>query len=113
MDRSTEKRRSLISLGQISRHQITTSYFRRCRHAGLSYSTCRVRVASSSNHFRPKGASSSPPRATDRKPTLRVSPAFSLPRLAPPTAIQTRMVRSEEHTSELQSQSNLVCRLLL
>src|SRR2546430_3217543 len=24
-----------------------------------------------------------------------------------------RMVRSEEHTSELQSQSNLVCRLLL
>src|SRR2546427_5725871 len=28
---------------------------------------------------------------------------------APPTAI----MRSEEHTSELQSQSNLVCRLLL
>src|SRR5688572_32626134 len=26
---------------------------------------------------------------------------------------QTRRVRSEEHTSELQSQSNLVCRLLL
>src|SRR2546430_3492309 len=26
---------------------------------------------------------------------------------------QTRPVRSEEHTSELQSQSNLVCRLLL
>src|SRR5688572_32772514 len=25
----------------------------------------------------------------------------------------TRVVRSEEHTSELQSQSNLVCRLLL
>src|SRR2546430_3326915 len=29
---------------------------------------------------------------------------------APPTA---RVPRSEEHTSELQSQSNLVCRLLL
>src|SRR5688572_32279695 len=26
---------------------------------------------------------------------------------------RTRWVRSEEHTSELQSQSNLVCRLLL
>src|SRR5688572_33150018 len=26
---------------------------------------------------------------------------------------RTRIVRSEEHTSELQSQSNLVCRLLL
>src|SRR2546430_10514864 len=28
-------------------------------------------------------------------------------------AIQARINRSEEHTSELQSQSNLVCRLLL
>src|SRR2546430_3888907 len=28
-------------------------------------------------------------------------------------ACQRRSVRSEEHTSELQSQSNLVCRLLL
>src|SRR2546430_11330023 len=28
-------------------------------------------------------------------------------------AIATRVPRSEEHTSELQSQSNLVCRLLL
>src|SRR2546427_5463703 len=29
------------------------------------------------------------------------------------TAMRTRWQRSEEHTSELQSQSNLVCRLLL
>src|SRR2546430_13572468 len=28
-------------------------------------------------------------------------------------AVPTNVVRSEEHTSELQSQSNLVCRLLL
>src|SRR2546427_8213306 len=28
-------------------------------------------------------------------------------------ALQKRMIESEEHTSELQSQSNLVCRLLL
>src|SRR2546427_7443916 len=33
--------------------------------------------------------------------------AVALTRLAPPA------LRSEEHTSELQSQSNLVCRLLL
>src|SRR5438270_6755927 len=32
-------------------------------------------------------------------------------RTAPPKSVQNR--RSEEHTSELQSQSNLVCRLLL
>src|SRR2546427_3768546 len=30
-----------------------------------------------------------------------------------PTAARLRDTRSEEHTSELQSQSNLVCRLLL
>src|SRR2546427_1245863 len=29
------------------------------------------------------------------------------------TATRSRGIRSEEHTSELQSQSNLVCRLLL
>src|SRR2546427_4251203 len=32
---------------------------------------------------------------------------------APICSIQPPMKRSEEHTSELQSQSNLVCRLLL
>src|SRR5688572_32743709 len=31
----------------------------------------------------------------------------------PLARLAVRMVRSEEHTSELQSQSNLVCRLLL
>src|SRR2546430_6336507 len=34
-------------------------------------------------------------------------------RRAPATPAAGRPVRSEEHTSELQSQSNLVCRLLL
>src|SRR2546430_15469440 len=33
--------------------------------------------------------------------------------LPPPANIKALYVRSEEHTSELQSQSNLVCRLLL
>src|SRR2546430_4721229 len=32
---------------------------------------------------------------------------------APTDCSRARWVRSEEHTSELQSQSNLVCRLLL
>src|SRR2546430_11437109 len=37
----------------------------------------------------------------------------SLPSGAPPGAPRNAALRSEEHTSELQSQSNLVCRLLL
>src|SRR2546430_11775387 len=36
-----------------------------------------------------------------------------LPRLLRWSAIASLHARSEEHTSELQSQSNLVCRLLL
>src|SRR2546430_10896173 len=34
-------------------------------------------------------------------------------RIATPRAPSSKSTRSEEHTSELQSQSNLVCRLLL
>src|SRR2546427_4125334 len=34
-------------------------------------------------------------------------------RLSDSTSVGTTFCRSEEHTSELQSQSNLVCRLLL
>src|SRR5256886_13370073 len=34
-------------------------------------------------------------------------------RRLPPSAFRRHATRSEEHTSELQSQSNLVCRLLL
>src|SRR2546430_10956330 len=41
----------------------------------------------------------------------RAGPASK--RAAPPAAPRTASRRSEEHTSELQSQSNLVCRLLL
>src|SRR2546430_10302302 len=35
------------------------------------------------------------------------------PKTGKPFYLQERLERSEEHTSELQSQSNLVCRLLL
>src|SRR6516165_9860690 len=44
-------------------------------------------------------------RSSDRRPA-RCSPA-------PPPSREAVRSRSEEHTSELQSQSNLVCRLLL
>src|SRR5206468_11931229 len=40
----------------------------------------------------------------------RVTPAIGVPAAG---IIERRQVRSEEHTSELQSRSDLVCRLLL
>src|SRR5688572_32254255 len=36
-----------------------------------------------------------------------------VPAVEPSGCVETSTARSEEHTSELQSQSNLVCRLLL
>src|SRR2546430_13278388 len=58
-----------------------------------------------------------PPRSTlFPYTTLFRSPRFSNFLLRPRSFIrltQTSTRRSEEHTSELQSQSNLVCRLLL
>src|SRR2546430_12557992 len=55
-------------------------------------------------------------RSSARGPSARVwrldSCAASSPRSAS-TAVRRGSPRSEEHTSELQSQSNLVCRLLL
>src|SRR2546430_10438633 len=44
---------------------------------------------------------------------VSVRPQQSLPLLRPIVLVVPVVVRSEEHTSELQSQSNLVCRLLL
>src|SRR5437016_7821040 len=45
------------------------------------------------------------------RPTWQISKAYwqTCPKLSKPA----RMARSEEHTSELQSLTNLVCRLLL
>src|SRR5438270_7619081 len=43
---------------------------------------------------------------------LDCSPPFKVSRMRSP-GLEGADVRSEEHTSELQSQSNLVCRLLL
>src|SRR2546427_4798421 len=53
-------------------------------------------------------------------PTWQLRPSRPRPRTAPPMPARCEQpplaggrARSEEHTSELQSQSNLVCRLLL
>src|SRR5688572_17900544 len=43
----------------------------------------------------------------------RTLPDLTSRRVAPASTVILKEVRSEEHTSELQSQSNLVCRLLL
>src|SRR5256886_12585165 len=59
--------------------------------------------------FRSQSYSAAPPPPT-HSPAFRSAPAAA-GRARPPRA--RPVPRSEEHTSELQSQSNLVCRLLL
>src|SRR2546430_4750308 len=49
----------------------------------------------------------------EEKDSGGVSPGMGLPRSFSMSLRRRRSLRSEEHTSELQSQSNLVCRLLL
>src|SRR5688572_31622938 len=51
--------------------------------------------------------------APPSQPSGASRPAWLLPLSARSEAALDVMGRSEEHTSELQSQSNLVCRLLL
>src|SRR5256886_3728153 len=54
-------------------------------------------------------------RTFGARATLSSTPLRNQPIVATATALASRKMppRSEEHTSELQSQSNLVCRLLL
>src|SRR2546427_4555125 len=67
---------------------------------------------------RPNGPVGPPPPPTgggdgpDREPSPR-RPVLDNIQLAVLFLIGGEVMRSEEHTSELQSQSNLVCRLLL
>src|SRR5688572_32086112 len=66
--------------------------------------------------FRSPGAKVKENAVTDRAATLTASPLQCLRSREgryTPAARHHRRTRSEEHTSELQSQSNLVCRLLL
>src|SRR2546430_11410877 len=73
-----------------------TTLFRSCRTA-----RCRDRSANRSR-ARPDGNCHRPHGYAESRP------AFHLREL-----LREDQTRSEEHTSELQSQSNLVCRLLL
>src|SRR2546430_13617975 len=51
-------------------------------------------------------------RTTSHSP-ITATTSLTPPTGSPPVPGATSQFRSEEHTSELQSQSNLVCRLLL
>src|SRR2546430_11665066 len=53
------------------------------------------------------------PSAADDRPGPRVRQEVEGPERRRPSGALHQLRRSEEHTSELQSQSNLVCRLLL
>src|SRR2546427_11798612 len=52
-------------------------------------------------------------RNVARRPTVMTGVLLGRPPTGLGTKLAPRRARSEEHTSELQSQSNLVCRLLL
>src|SRR2546430_12297969 len=52
-------------------------------------------------------------RAVSSTRAGRSNPASTSPSWLRRRALTSTLLRSEEHTSELQSQSNLVCRLLL
>src|SRR2546430_6951890 len=52
----------------------------------------------------------STPKATSSRSSPRM---IALSNSSKITGVSSHAIRSEEHTSELQSQSNLVCRLLL
>src|SRR5690606_39691063 len=99
--RTSQRRREARSLRGVRGRRARCQSFRSCpasngirrrgRRTGLSG---RVRELSR------------PGRRSDRRHPLR-------PRNLPPPADRRRDRRSEEHTSELQSRENLVCRLLL
>src|SRR3712207_9327742 len=52
-------------------------------------------------------------KARKGTPAVRTSPSLARAVLVPATRLDRVAVRSEEHTSELQSRQYLVCRLLL
>src|SRR2546430_11552457 len=76
----------------------TTEIYTLSLHDALPISVCEGRVAGSGGAGLGGDAGDSPPLVS---------------RLARQRARGAQSGRSEEHTSELQSQSNLVCRLLL
>src|SRR2546427_8832465 len=69
-------------------------------------------------HYQGSSERHHPPARGREPPSIRIEPAqqgepYHYARMEIPALPRRRHDRSEEHTSELQSQSNLVCRLLL
>src|SRR5690606_40610143 len=60
----------------------------------------------------PEASTSSVPEAGGVTTSTSSTAAGEIPSV-PPTGVPAVVARSEEHTSELQSRENLVCRLLL
>src|SRR5690606_41345180 len=91
----------------VSLHSFPT---RRSSDLGLLGATfCRSRAA------RPARAGSAPPRAAEISLVQSSSEASArkVATVSWTNSTRGRLARSEEHTSELQSRENLVCRLLL
>src|SRR5215204_4487295 len=77
--------------------------------AGSPNSTCSARPSMSAERYVAKRSGSQGPNSPERWPSLTTSAMVLRHR----RASTSRLRRSEEHTSELQSHSDLVCRLLL
>src|SRR5690242_21115199 len=86
---------------------------------GRGWSTCRKRGPYARKHRRgaPRGARASREGSAaygkSVAPHRRATPSAFLPGKDSPKPLWAEGKRSEEHTSELQSHVNLVCRLLL
>src|SRR5689334_25344588 len=72
-----------------------------------------IRRPPRSTLFPTRRSSDLPPPPVHRPPHQRAPRVPDPPRACLPRHHQGRAARSEEHTSELQSQFHLVCRLLL
>src|SRR2546430_11295008 len=88
--------------------RLATEYRRTVRSAGKSRISARTVCKSAARAFSAIGR---PAVAPQGSPPARHS--MYRARRGNPRRSSSRVCRSEEHTSELQSQSNLVCRLLL
>src|SRR3712207_7340754 len=88
----------------------------RCPQARVPRGQARVPGGRGGSDTEPSGAGPTLERGAQARggaaPDARRVRRAALPR-ARPAGVQARAVRSEEHTSELQSRQYLVCRLLL
>src|SRR5690606_41182950 len=97
--------------------RVSPAMVQSCRGSGPAVN--RKPRSAASNGCVPDGYGAECAMASNRdNPDFRLAPRrFSLPPIGARVAALTREVfskrRSEEHTSELQSRENLVCRLLL